>query len=95
LGFLAPPSLAPASNRRSEQEADMARRDFAHGQSQEHESAEARLHDARETRAVMQGRREDARNSGQGELEASVALHAAEEQMAAREAWMEWLGRDY
>jgi hypothetical protein len=73
----------------------MASRNLARGGSQEHKNAEARLEEARETRDAMERRRDAASDAGVGQLEASAALNAADEQVAAREAWMKWTERDY
>jgi hypothetical protein len=73
----------------------MASRNLARGGSQEHHTAEARLQDARESRDTMEARRDAASGSGVGQFEASVALGAAEEELAAREAWVKWAERYY
>ena len=73
----------------------MASRNLARGGSQEHESAEARLEEARERREAVEDRRDSANASADGEFETSVELQAAEEQVAAREAWVKWVERDY
>ena len=56
--------------------------------------AVARLDGARRHRAECSDRYETARGSFE-ELPAFTALEAAEEQMAAREAWLKWIDRDY
>jgi hypothetical protein len=53
-----------------------------------------RLHGARERRTRCSERYESVRGSSQ-ELPAFTELQAAEEQFAAREAWLKWLDRDY
>lgn len=53
-----------------------------------------RLHTAREQRARCLQRYDSARGSAK-ELPASTELEAAEEQYAAREAWLKWIDRDY
>jgi hypothetical protein len=53
-----------------------------------------RLHGARERRASCSERYESARGSTE-ELPAFAELAAAEEQFAAREAWLKWIDRDY
>jgi hypothetical protein len=95
LGFSSPPSLRSDLLSGGVEEATMASRNLARGGSQEHHNAEARLEDARENRDVMERRWDAARDSGVGDLEASVAVGAAEEQLAAREAWLKWVERDY
>ena len=54
----------------------------------------ARLDGARRRRANCSDRYESVRGSFE-ELPAFTALEAAEEQMAAREAWLKWIDRDY
>jgi hypothetical protein len=56
--------------------------------------AVARLGGARRQRASCADCYESARGSLE-ELPAFTALEAAEEQMAAREAWLKWIDRDY
>jgi len=56
--------------------------------------AVARLDGARRQRASCSDRYESARGSSE-ELPAFTALEAAEEQFTAREAWLEWIDRDY
>jgi hypothetical protein len=73
----------------------MVSRNLARCADHEHHNAEARLQSARETRDAVEDRRDAAHASGAGELDASTALEAAEEQLAAREAWMRWVERDY
>jgi hypothetical protein len=53
-----------------------------------------RLRGARERRARCSERYESARGSS-AELPAFTELRAAEEQFAAREAWLKWIDRDY
>jgi hypothetical protein len=53
-----------------------------------------RLQGARERRARCSERYQSARGS-RGELPAFTELRAAEEQFAAREAWLRWIDRDY
>jgi hypothetical protein len=72
----------------------MAGRDPARGASEEHHRAEERVDDARESRDAMEDRRAAAHSSGDGEFEAAVELRAAEEQLAAREAWARWIESD-
>jgi hypothetical protein len=66
----------------------MEDRDEARGQ------AVARLDGARQERARCSNRYETARGSSE-ELPAFTALEAAQEQFAAREAWLQWIDRDY
>ena len=54
----------------------------------------ARLDGARRRRAECSQMYESARGSSE-ELPAFTALEAAEEQFAAREAWLKWIDRDY
>jgi hypothetical protein len=53
-----------------------------------------RLDRAREQRTKSSEQFESARGSSK-ELPAFAELEAAEEQFAAREAWLEWIDRDY
>jgi hypothetical protein len=53
-----------------------------------------RLHAARERRARCSQRYDSARGSPK-ELPAFTELEAADEQYAAREAWLKWIDRDY
>jgi hypothetical protein len=53
-----------------------------------------RLEGARERRARCSHQFESARGSSK-ELPAFTELEAAEEQFAAREAWLKWIDRDY
>jgi hypothetical protein len=53
-----------------------------------------RLHGARDRRATCSERFESARGSAE-ELPAFTELQAAEEQFAAREAWLKWIDRGY
>ncbi len=54
----------------------------------------ARLEGARRRRAKCSDRYRSVRGSSE-ELPAFTALEAAEDQFAAREAWLEWIDRDY
>ena len=56
--------------------------------------ATARLDDAREDERRAQGRQDRASGAGE-ELAAASDLREAREQVAAREAWVGWLERDY
>lgn len=58
------------------------------------DEALARLDGARQRRALCSDNFESVRGSSQ-ELSAFTSLQAAEEQFAAREAWLEWIDRDY
>ena len=49
----------------------------------------------RESRDAVERERDAVSDSGARELEASVELEAAQEQVAAREAWVRWVERDY
>jgi hypothetical protein len=73
----------------------MASRNLARGRSQEHTNAEVRLDEAREKRDTVEDRRDAASEAGIDQVEASVALDAADEQVAAHEAWIRWIERDY
>ena len=53
-----------------------------------------RLRGARERRAARSEQYEAAAGSS-GELSALTELEAAEDQFAAREAWLKWIDRDY
>ena len=53
-----------------------------------------RLDDARTERAARSERYEASRGST-NELSAAADLNAADEQFAAREAWLKWVERDY
>jgi hypothetical protein len=53
-----------------------------------------RLQGARERRAKCSERYESARGSSR-ELRAYTELMAAEDQFAAREAWLKWIDRGY
>jgi hypothetical protein len=53
-----------------------------------------RFHEAREERDRRAGQFDAARGSAT-ELPAFTELQAAEEQLAAREAWLKWVDRDY
>jgi hypothetical protein len=65
---------------------------------QEHNDSRAhaveRLQSARDQRASRSEQYEAATGSSQ-ELPAHAELQAAEEQFAAREAWLKWIDRDY
>jgi hypothetical protein len=54
-----------------------------------------RFQAAREERDRRAGLYEAARGSPSSELSAFTELQAAEQQLAAREAWLEWTERDY
>jgi hypothetical protein len=54
----------------------------------------ARLEGARRQRARCSDRYQSVRGSPE-ELSAFTALEVAEDQFAAREAWLEWIDRDY
>ena len=56
--------------------------------------AAARLDAAREGQRQAQGRQDTARGAGD-ETAAASDLYEAREQVAAREAWVKWLERDY
>ena len=58
------------------------------------EEAVERLDNARRQRADCSDEYESARGSVQ-ELTAFTELQAAEDQFAAREAWVKWIERDY
>ena len=73
----------------------MASRNLARAGRQEQDDAEARLETARQRRDVVEDRRDTANASGEGASKASVALQAAEEEVASREAWTKWVKRDY
>ena len=57
-------------------------------------NAGARLDAARENERRLERRRDDARGTST-ELATDVDLKAAREQVAAREAWLDWTARDY
>jgi hypothetical protein len=64
---------------------------------EEHDSrvrAVERLQTARDDRTRSSEHYDSARGSSK-ELGAFVELEAAEEQFAAREAWLKWIDRDY
>jgi hypothetical protein len=65
---------------------------------QEHNDSRAhavdRLQSARDQRAIRSEQYEAATGSLQ-ELPAYAELQAAEDQFAAREAWLKWIDRDY
>jgi hypothetical protein len=73
----------------------MASRNLTRGARLEHEQAQARLQEARDSRDAAEASRNAARASGDGDLEASVVLQAAEDRVAARTAWVRWVERDY
>lgn len=56
--------------------------------------ARARLDDARKGERQAESRQDSARGAGE-ELAAASDLYEAREQVAAREAWVGWLERDY
>lgn len=60
----------------------------------EEAQAEARLDAAREGERRAKDRDDGARGAP-AKLAAAVDLHEAREQVAAREAWMSWIKRDY
>jgi hypothetical protein len=60
-----------------------------------HSDALERFKAAREERDRRAGLYEAASSSRSGELPAFTELQAAEEQLAAREAWLKWTERDY
>ena len=60
----------------------------------EHSVAVERLDAARDERNRRAEQRDDVSDASE-ELAASAELKAAEEQFAAREAWVEWVERDY
>ena len=62
--------------------------------SEDRDEAVDRLRGARERRATRSDQYEAAAGSS-GELSALTELKAAEEQFAAREAWLKWVDRDY
>jgi hypothetical protein len=53
-----------------------------------------RLQSSRERRAACSERYESARGSAE-ELPAFTQFRVAEDQFAAREAWLKWIDRDY
>ena len=63
-----------------------------HNDSRAH--AVERFQSAREERASRSEQYDSAAGSSQ-ELPAYAELQAAEEQFAAREAWLKWIDRDY
>jgi hypothetical protein len=90
--------LHPGAATRSQEELEevtMASRNLARDESREHHDAKVRLEDARESRDAIQDEQEAARRLGRDDFEQSVALRAAHEQVAAREAWRKWIERDY
>jgi hypothetical protein len=60
----------------------------------EEAQAAARLDAAHEGERRAQARQDDARGAP-AELAAATDLLEAQEQVAAREAWMQWIQRDY
>lgn len=60
----------------------------------EEQQAAARLDAALEGERRAQERQDGARGAS-SEATASADLHEAQEQVAAREAWMKWIERDY
>jgi hypothetical protein len=62
--------------------------------SQSHSVAVERFEAAREERNRRAGQYEAASDSPE-ELPALTELRAAEDQLAAREAWLKWVERDY
>jgi hypothetical protein len=63
-------------------------------QSESHSVAVKRFQAAREERD-RRSRQLDAASGSSQELPAFTELQAAEEQFAAREAWLKWIERDY
>ena len=63
-------------------------------QSEGHSGAVERFQAAREERDRRAGQYNAASGSPQ-ELPAFTELRAAEDQLAAREAWLKWIERDY
>jgi uncharacterized protein YqfB (UPF0267 family) len=63
-------------------------------QSESHSSAVKRFQSAREERD-RRASQFDAASGSSKELPAFTELQAAEEQLAAREAWLKWIERDY
>jgi hypothetical protein len=63
--------------------------------SKSYSDAVARFRAAREERDRRAGLYEAASGSPSSELTAFTELRAAEEQLAAREAWLKWTERDY
>lgn len=63
-------------------------------QSEARVDAVERLETAREEQAQRADQLDAASGSGE-ELPARARLHAAEDQSAAREAWVRWTERDY
>jgi len=59
----------------------------------EHDRAEQRLGAARAEHARLSDRYETAIGTF-GELDAEVALHAADQRVAARDAWLKWIDDD-
>jgi hypothetical protein len=58
---------------------------------QEHASGVRRLDEAVAEQARSRDQREAVQGTS-GELEANASLRAADEQVAARERWLEWVG---
>jgi hypothetical protein len=65
-----------------------------HKGSETHADAIERLNGARDEQRRCAEEHDAARGS-EGELFAQAKLQAAEDQFAAREAWVEWTERDY
>jgi hypothetical protein len=63
--------------------------------SKSHSDAVERFQAAREERDRRAGLYEAASGSPGGELSAFTELQAAEEQLAARDAWLKWTESDY
>jgi hypothetical protein len=63
-------------------------------ESRSRDHAVARLEEARERRDEGL-RQHDAASGSPEELRTFADLQAAEEQVGAREAWLEWVDRDY
>jgi hypothetical protein len=63
--------------------------------SKSHSDAVERFQAAREERDRRAGLYEAASGSPSSELSAFTELQAAEEQLAAREAWLKWTETDY
>jgi hypothetical protein len=64
------------------------------GRSESHSTAVERFKSAREERDRRASQYEAVSGSS-NELGAFTQLRAAEEQLAAREAWLKWIERDY
>ena len=72
----------------------MSRNHDRRGELDEHDKASDRLDAARAHQERLVGR-EDAAQGTPGEMGAWAERRDADEQVAAREAWVEWLHRDY